>query len=298
MHPFSLTTSDYSEIRSTRGRLFWAPSEATPNLFRSPICRLNILPIARVSTTSISNKPSTRSRHLSNIRKLANSRENAKRFLRFVTSSQPAPDIAGSSANARGPTISNLQGSQQWYSQTQGENMTRESRRNDHSRDPVISAPMDGRLHRPSLVADGRTASERSTGSTGSYERRVNTSNVVADEKPIASGNGVSISIALAEPVLFLQGFDSSELANRTTAMLRGSLYLRVSKSAKIKNISLNFNGRAETEWPEGRTPFIVIYLHCCRLTTHQRNSTKESRLQRPRGHNEPYVAFFQCPVP
>jgi hypothetical protein len=74
----------------------------------------------------------------------------------------------------------------------------------------------------------------------------------VAEEKPIAVGNGVSLSIALAEPVLFLQGFDQSELGNQNTTMLRGSFHLRVSKPAKIKAISLTFRGRAETEWPEG----------------------------------------------
>lgn len=74
----------------------------------------------------------------------------------------------------------------------------------------------------------------------------------MAEEKPLASGSGVSLSIALAEPVLFLQGFDQSELGNQNTTMLRGSFHLRVSKAAKIKTVSLSFRGLAETEWPEG----------------------------------------------
>lgn len=77
----------------------------------------------------------------------------------------------------------------------------------------------------------------------------------MGDEKLLASGNGVSVSIALAEPMLFLQGFEQSEVGERTTTMLRGTLSLRVSKSAKIKAVSLNFRGRAETEWPEGIPP-------------------------------------------
>ena len=52
--------------------------------------------------------------------------------------------------------------------------------------------------------------------------------------------------------MLFLQGFDHSELAEQSTTMLRGSFHLRVSKSAKIKTVSLSFKGTAETEWPEG----------------------------------------------
>ena len=71
-------------------------------------------------------------------------------------------------------------------------------------------------------------------------------------DKPVASGNGVSVSINLAEPMLFLQGYDPGDLEERSTSMLRGSLQLRVTKAAKIKTIYLKFRGRAETEWPEG----------------------------------------------
>ncbi|KAF2666697.1 hypothetical protein BT63DRAFT_376284 [Microthyrium microscopicum] len=83
-----------------------------------------------------------------------------------------------------------------------------------------------------------------------------NTGQRIPDEKPIASGNGVSMAIALAEPVLFLQGFEHGDLAaNRSTAMLRGSLHLKVTKPIKIKTVSLRFNGKAITRWPEGIPP-------------------------------------------
>ena len=74
----------------------------------------------------------------------------------------------------------------------------------------------------------------------------------LANEKPVASGNGVSVSINLAEPLLFLQGFDPADFEERNATMLRGSLHLRVTKAAKIKTVSLKFRGKAETEWPEG----------------------------------------------
>jgi arrestin-related trafficking adapter 3/6 len=78
----------------------------------------------------------------------------------------------------------------------------------------------------------------------------------IPEEKPLASSNGISVSIAMAEPVLFLQGFEQGDLqANRSTAMLRGSLHLRVQKAAKIKAITLRFRGRATTKWPEGIPP-------------------------------------------
>lgn len=76
-----------------------------------------------------------------------------------------------------------------------------------------------------------------------------------ADEKPVAAGNGVSVIISLAEPVLFLQGYDANDPSTHSTTMLRGSLLLRVTKQAKLKSISLNFRGKSETDWPEGIPP-------------------------------------------
>ncbi len=122
------------------------------------------------------------------------------------------------------------------------------ARRGSTRPSPIVGGPISGMIHRPSLAENVRTASANSVSSTGGGPGLVSG----MEEKPIASGNGVSLSIALAEPVLFLQGFDQSELGNQNTTMLRGSFHLRVSKAAKIKTISLAFRGRAETEWPEG----------------------------------------------
>lgn len=75
---------------------------------------------------------------------------------------------------------------------------------------------------------------------------------VPPEEKPVAIGHGVSVSINLAEPVLFLQGFEPGDAAQRSTAMLRGTLHLKIAKNAKIKGVSLKFKGSACTKWPEG----------------------------------------------
>lgn len=107
---------------------------------------------------------------------------------------------------------------------------------------------------RPSISIPGRQDRSASIASNRSDES-VSILPVIRDEKPVASGNGVSVSISLAEPVLFLQGFDQNELSQRNTTMLRGSLHLKVTKPSKIKAISLNFKGKAETEWPEGVPP-------------------------------------------
>ena len=119
----------------------------------------------------------------------------------------------------------------------------------------AIGGPVSGMVHRPGLAENVRTASRASTGSDGSNSGAGTGTAKRSDlafEKPIASGNGVSLSIRLAEPVLFLQGFEQAEAAGQSTTMLRGTFHLRVSKPAKIKAVSLTFKGRAETEWPEG----------------------------------------------
>ena len=78
------------------------------------------------------------------------------------------------------------------------------------------------------------------------------------DEKPVATGQGINVGISLAEPLLFVQGFESSRNYPGNTAMLRGALYLRVTKPTKLKTVTLKFRGRATTKWPEG----MLIWLH------------------------------------
>lgn len=78
--------------------------------------------------------------------------------------------------------------------------------------------------------------------------------NLNADDV-ISSAGGVSLSIILAEPFLYLQGFNSAEQGERPPTILRGSLVVAVSKPTKIKTITLTFKGISRTEWPEGIPP-------------------------------------------
>ncbi|KAI0128687.1 arrestin domain-containing protein [Xylariales sp. AK1849] len=87
-------------------------------------------------------------------------------------------------------------------------------------------------------------------------------SSVTELPKPVASGSGVSCSIILAEPNVFLTGFEHDghprhETAN-STALLRGKLRLDVTKNAKLKSVTLKLSGKARTEWPEGIPPLKV----------------------------------------
>ncbi|RMZ85591.1 hypothetical protein DV737_g646, partial [Chaetothyriales sp. CBS 132003] len=128
----------------------------------------------------------------------------------------------------------------------------------------VVSNAVRGRIHRPQLEEAGRRGSVQSISSDLPA-----TSTNFADEKPVASANGVAVIISLAEPVLFLQGYDPNDPSTRSTTMLRGSLLLRVTKQAKLKSISLTFRGRSETEWPEGIPPRRVEFRDSTTIMNH-----------------------------
>ena len=85
---------------------------------------------------------------------------------------------------------------------------------------------------------------------------------VIEIPKPVATGSGLTCSIILAEPNVFLSGFDhdshSRQGGQHPSALLRGRLQLNVSKNVKIKSVSLKLVGKARTEWPEGIPPHKV----------------------------------------
>ena len=120
-----------------------------------------------------------------------------------------------------------------------------------------IGGPVSGMISRSSLTEDVRAASEAAV-----RAQQLNSIMPGTDpnDKPLVSGSGVNVSINLAEPALFLQGFEQNDMASGNTAMLRGTLHLRVTKAAKIKAVTLKFKGRATTKWPEGD------FLHCIPL--------------------------------
>lgn len=133
-------------------------------------------------------------------------------------------------------------------------------------------SPSNSHLARPRLdVIDLDGFSGNATGP--SPTKPTNTDGFIpsldSDEKPLASGNGVSAFIYLAEPVLFLQGFDNHEHTPGNTAMLRGSMHLKVQKSAKIKTVSLKFRGKAVTRWPEGIPPRKVDFEETNTIMSH-----------------------------
>ena len=240
----------YLELNSRRGRLYYRPSGQPPPIgevpssyLRSRPSRQQLIPFSLRSVDFRIPDPSSK-RNWEELAGdiLVKSKDQAKRLLHNWLS--PATE-SPSSISRRRHTSSDLLCR---AAMTSGDAARRGSARTGS----IIGGPVSGMVHRPSLVQELRRDSATSTSSSGSGAITIPN---IGEEKPIASGNGVSLSIALAEPVLFLQGMDQSELGNQTTTMLRGTFHLRVSKSAKIKTITLAFRGRAETEWPEGESP-------------------------------------------
>ncbi|KAH0419948.1 hypothetical protein KCU90_g10187, partial [Aureobasidium melanogenum] len=129
-----------------------------------------------------------------------------------------------------------------------------------------IGGPVSGMIARPSLSEDVRAASDATARAQHMPTVMPGTD---PHDKPLVSGSGVNVSINLAEPVLFLQGFEQNDMASGNTAMLRGTLHLRVTKAAKIKAVTLKFKGRATTKWPEGIPPRKVDFEEVDNIMSH-----------------------------
>ena len=241
----------FVQAPSNRGRLYYRPesSNSTENLpsgyFRNRVARPSLLCIASVAVDASVGRPAISFDYTTSylVEKLARSREQAKRFLRFSFSQnptlpvQPVPYQPATEASLDG-----IEAGEMVFADAGRRSPTRRERGSS-----VVGGPISGMIHRPHLADEVR----RSSVSSVTAEPNISITSL-ANEKPVVAGNGVSVSISLAEPVLYLQGFDQNDTSSRSTTMLRGSMLLRVAKQAKIKTVSLNFRGRSETDWPEG----------------------------------------------
>lgn len=72
------------------------------------------------------------------------------------------------------------------------------------------------------------------------------------NERVVATGNGITVSVALAEPLVFLPSYDHSDPSTKRSAILRGHLHIKTTKSVKVKKVSICFRGQAQTDWPDG----------------------------------------------
>ena len=171
-----------------------------------------------------------------------------------------------------------------------------------------VSGPLNVNPARPRLSSDARVASTLSgqgtqtgNGPSPRVQPNTNMDSVIPafnldDEKPIASGNGVSMGIRLAEPVLFVQGFENTENSPGNTAMLRGSLHIRVQKAAKLKAVTLKFKGRAVTKWPEGIPPRKIDFDEVDTIMSHTWPFFNAQFESAEKGTNADHVQLFKGP--
>ncbi|KAI9693523.1 MAG: hypothetical protein M1820_009211 [Bogoriella megaspora] len=262
--------SDYVPTHSTRGRLSYIPEpyfthpERPTRLFLSRSRRPQRIHIIHVPPGFDFPKRNLELNQHRVLEKLAGTRESAKRFLRSVIATKSSTNTAPPSAAS---STASVRSESRQSTSSLGEEgptmMLTETMRSGPR--ASVGAPTTGMVSRPSLV-DSTRSSGRSVASSTSGRVLGPT---IPDEKPIASGNGISVGVSLAEPVLFLQGFEQNDSTSGNTAMLRGSLHLRVSKSAKIKAVTLKFKGKATTKWPEGIPPRKVDFEETDTIMSH-----------------------------
>jgi hypothetical protein len=246
--------TEYRHVYSDRGRLRYIPehlpdpSRARRGLFQGRPRRPHRIHIAHCPPdplVRIKRRQTTTQSYFTE--KLAGPRDSAKRYLRsfidthFTPPSNPDPAdvvVPQSTANSNRTSVASFPESRQSWTSSE----MRASARN-----PGAVGAIGHDTARPSL-SDSQLSSGRS-----SAKSVISSIRSLPEEKPVASGGGVSVNIALTEPVLFLQGFEQTEHAERNTAMLRGTMILKVTKPSKLKAITLKFRGKAVTKWPEGK---------------------------------------------
>lgn len=59
-------------------------------------------------------------------------------------------------------------------------------------------------------------------------------------------------NITLAEPVVFLEGYNKDDPSTKKCNVLRGQLHLKVNEATKIKKIWIRFRGQIQIQWPGG----------------------------------------------
>jgi arrestin-related trafficking adapter 3/6 len=221
---------------------------------------------------------------------LVQSRESAKRLLRFTPFHHPSQQINLPAPYPRQLELDTGTGDADTMVSADGE---RHSPVRRDRAGPSVSASVGGSPQRPPLLEEGRSTPVQANLLS---ERPVPTSSILCDEKPIASGNGLSISVSLAEPVMYLQGYDQNDSTSHTTSMLRGGLHLHVTKPVKLKSISLTFRGKSETEWPEGIPPRRTEYRDSEIIMNHTWPFFNAQFPQAEHGYSADVVHLFKGP--
>lgn len=211
-----------SEVSDASPPDFALPSLA--NLIRARSARRRT-----VCLSAIEEQFPKQTRRGSILKKLAGPRENAKRFFRLRSSGiqSPPPRLTPRCSGARPVSEIIVSGN------------ARDSTELDQSEMRSDSSMATEFLPRP--MPDHSATPESST-----------PFQPLRNEKIVATGSGLTVGIALTEPVLYLQGYDQHDPSSKKSAILRGQIHLKVTKCVKIKKISICFRAHAQTDWPDG----------------------------------------------
>ncbi|KAI9799028.1 MAG: hypothetical protein M1825_004924 [Sarcosagium campestre] len=244
--------TDRGHLSYTPGAVYDGPDQSepvSPLFFQGRTRRPRRICVTRFPAGGADNEAPALSRKRHSTKKLAGSREGAKRFLRSVVSSSNTNSTSVAAALQAAPNTAIAPSVDRPSDEAA---MTQASPFYQRTEQPSVAGPMPSAISLQSLADD----LSRVTGRSYSDDPSDLADASIAEEKPVASANGIAVYITLAEPLLFLQGYDQHDCGDgRATAMLRGSLVVKVTKTTKLKAISLNFCGKARTEWPEGIPP-------------------------------------------
>ncbi|KAJ5082562.1 hypothetical protein N7532_011605 [Penicillium argentinense] len=243
-------------VSSRSGSIDTSPSDyfAIPSLSLASLIRTRSIRRRSVCLNAVEEQFPKQTRRGSILKKLAGPRENAKRFLRLRSSGiqSPAPPrrINPRCSGAGGPRpVSEI-----IVSSEGPHHVPEETERRDMNTESPMATEL---LPRP--VADAAsTVPQLSTPFPP-----------LRNEKIVATGSGLTVGIALTEPVLYLQGYDQHDPSSKKSAILRGQIHLKVTKSVKIKKISIQFRGHAQTDWPDGIPPKKIHFHDKKDLFTH-----------------------------
>ncbi|RAL68562.1 hypothetical protein DID88_007287 [Monilinia fructigena] len=244
------------------------PRQRRPHSIHITRLPAGFVPLDLRPPSSSPTKPKKPSRTKSQLNKLA-SRESAKRVLGSVFSPFSSPTSTPPSSTTSSTRVPSPQVSRSQSVRTNsGDRRSIFSRRAQSSSGLEAGLDLGGMMSGPgpnNMEALG-TENRPLGNNQAALDLRVRTPKVPQafaigeNEKPVASGNGVSVYIPFAEPIVYLTGLDHDGTTRNSDSpnsigILRGKVRLNVTKSAKIKAITLTFKGRARTEWPEGVPP-------------------------------------------
>jgi hypothetical protein len=288
----------YQEVSSLSGQLFVLPDNLyeaiyleespVPPIFQSRAVRPHRIHISRVRPDrdqpyQLENKRVKKTVSSIIFGKLVGPNSTARKFFKFVIHSTPIetqPSTPFSIPNTPRPVPKTRPSIRRPFSWSPGADSSRMrsplvSRKENKRRSLAILSPALRHVTSESLspvplspLSNNLEANISTTMlDTQSLSRN---SSPAPTEKPLVSGSGVSVSLSLAEPNLFVQGFEHGDLAaDRSTAMLRGCLNIKVTKPSKIKTITLKFKGTSTTKWPEGIPPKKVEFEEVSTIMSH-----------------------------